>query len=252
MGVHRGMVALGMALMLLAPGGCMVSKGRFDMQLERTTTLEEENAALLDEIAALQQRSTDLASENIALTEEVESLKRQSFTLETEKERLAAERQLLQQTIAAERQTYDTLLEEMKGEVAKGQITISELKGRLTLNMVEEILFDSGQAVIKPAGLDVLTRVAQIIKDVKDKGILVEGHTDNVPIGPALARIYPTNWELSAARAVTVTRFLEQQGVEPGRLCAAAYGEHRPVADNATPEGKARNRRIAIILTPPD
>jgi len=118
--------------------------------------------------------------------------------------------------------------------------------------VVDKILFASGETKVKQEGLDVLSRVVEILKTVKDKNIRVEGHTDNVRITSRLARVYPTNWELSAARAINVSRYLEEQGIDPKILSATAFGEYQPVADNATPEGRAKNRRIAIILLPKD
>ena len=104
----------------------------------------------------------------------------------------------------------------------------------------------------KPEGLAVLQRVIEILKGVRDKAIRIEGHTDNVKIGGSLTRKYPTNWELSAASALPVTRYLEKQGIDPTLLAAVAYGEYKPLADNGTAEGRAKNRRIAIILQPKD
>jgi chemotaxis protein MotB len=138
----------------------------------------------------------------------------------------------------------------MKSEISKGQVTISELKGKLTVNMVDSILFDSGKAEVKEGGLEILGRVISILKDVTDKSIRIEGHTDNVQIVGGLARRYPTNWELSAARAINVARHLQDQGIDPGQLAAVAYGEWKPVATNDTAEGKAKNRRIEIVLAP--
>jgi chemotaxis protein MotB len=148
--------------------------------------------------------------------------------------------------------TYDQLLEKMKGEIAKGQVTISQLKGKLTVNMVEAILFDSGKAEVKREGLVVLGKVVEILKTVNDKAIRIEGHTDNVEITRTLAQRYPTNWELSAARAINVARYLQQQAISPDSLSAAAFGQFKPVADNATMEGRAKNRRIEIVLVPKD
>ena len=99
-------------------------------------------------------------------------------------------------------------------------------------------------------GLAVLKRVIDILKNVKDKSIRIEGHTDNVKIKGALVKQYPTNWELSAARAINVTKYLQQQGIDPAFLSATAFGEYKPMAGNDTPEGRAKNRRIAIILLP--
>ena len=119
--------------------------------------------------------------------------------------------------------------------------------------MVDRVLFDSGQAQVKPAGLKVLKQVSDILKEVNDKQIRIEGHTDNVPIGPKIADRYPTNWELSTARATSVVRYLIEEGeLNPEALTAAGYAQNKSVASNDTPEGRAENRRIEIVLYPKD
>ena len=155
-------------------------------------------------------------------------------------------------SIAALKKTYDSLVGEMQEEINKGEVTITQLREKLTVNMVESILFDSGSAVIKENGEKVLDRVAGILQNVSDRLIKVEGHTDNVPIGPAIIDRFPTNWELSTARATTVLRNLQERGVDPKLLSAEGYSEYRPVASNETEEGRARNRRIEIVLVPVD
>jgi chemotaxis protein MotB len=140
----------------------------------------------------------------------------------------------------------------MKNEISKGQITISELKGKLTVNMEAAILFNSGKADVMPEGLEILDKMVDTLKSVKDKAIRIEGHTDVVQITGGLTRIFPTNWELSAARAINVARYLQQQGIDPLNLSAAAFAEFKPVADNSTKEGRAKNRRIEIILMAKD
>ena len=158
----------------------------------------------------------------------------------------------LQQSKEAEVQqmsaTYGDLINSMKGEIDKGQVTISELKGKLTVNMVDAVLFASGKAEVKDEGLVILQKVVDILKSVTDKAIRIEGHTDNVRISGKLAQKYPTNWELSSARAINVSRFLQQQGLDPANLSATAYGEFKPVAGNETDEGRKQNRRIEIVL----
>jgi chemotaxis protein MotB len=148
-------------------------------------------------------------------------------------------------------ETYKALIDGMKKEIEEGNIEITNLKGELSVNVLDKILFDSGKTTIKKEGLEVLARVGDILKNVKNKKIVVEGHTDNVPISPALKSRFPTNWELSTARAVVVVRYLQEKvGIEPSLLWASGVSEYHPVADNATEEGKARNRRIEIILKP--
>jgi chemotaxis protein MotB len=118
--------------------------------------------------------------------------------------------------------------------------------------MAASILFDSGKADVKLEGVEILSKMVETLKGVSDKVIRIEGHSDAVQIVGALARTFPTNWELSAARAINVAKFLQQQGIDPRNLSAAAFAEHKPVADNSSKEGKAKNRRIEITLVPKD
>jgi len=105
--------------------------------------------------------------------------------------------------------------------------------------------------MIKPKGQEVILKLADSFRDNKDQNIGVEGHTDDVQIGAALLDRFPTNWELSAARATAVVRFLQEKGdIAPERLTASGFGFYRPVATNETPEGREQNRRIEIILVP--
>ncbi len=163
---------------------------------------------------------------------------------------LSREVQEKEQELSAMKATQDELLGELEQEIADGQIQVRRLKDSLRVDMVDEILFGSGQAVLKPAGVEVLNRIGAVLKKA-NKLIVVQGHTDNVPITGQLAERYPTNWELSAARAVNVARFLnEEAGLDPTQLSAAAFSEHQPRADNSTEEGRQKNRRIEILLAP--
>jgi chemotaxis protein MotB len=140
---------------------------------------------------------------------------------------------------------------DMKAEIDQGQVTITKLADRLSVSMVDRILFPSGEAEITPAGLKVLQRVGNVLKNAENKVIRVEGHTDNVPISDKLADKFPTNWELSTARASNVVRFLEEKvAIDPARLEAVGLSEFHPVASNATAQGRSRNRRIEIALLP--
>ena len=127
---------------------------------------------------------------------------------------------------------------------------ISRLKDQLKITVASEILFPSGSAELSREGVDVLRKVANAANKTQDE-VKVEGHTDNDPIAPVLAQYYPTNWELSTARAAVAVRTLEATGMVPAnRLSAVGYGDSRPVAPNDTPEGKAKNRRVEIIFSP--
>ena len=195
----------------------------------------------------LKARSDNLSQTIFDLRRKVADLEAENTKLQAENASLAKAREEQVQKVST---TYESLLEKMKSEISQGQVTISELQGKLTVNMVDSVLFDSGKAEVKRGGIEILGKVVSILKDVSDKSIRIEGHTDTVQISRALAQRYPTNWELSAARAVNVARFLQDQGIDPANLSAVAYGEWKPVATNDTAEGKAKNRRIEIILVP--
>ncbi len=161
---------------------------------------------------------------------------------------LLAEADELKRANEAATSAQQSLESQMREALASKDITISELQGKLTLSILDRILFDSGQAVIKPEGQEILRKLAAVLDQFPNRQIHVTGHTDNVPIHTTL---FPSNWELSAARALAAVRFLvEAAGVNPTRLAAVANGEFQPVADNASPEGRAKNRRIAIVVLP--
>ena len=145
--------------------------------------------------------------------------------------------------------THQSLEDEMRNALESKDVTISQLQGKLTVNILDRVLFDSGEAELKPAGAAVLRKVAAVLAQHPNIKVHVIGHTDNVPIRAAARNRFPSNWELSTTRATAAVRFLtENAGVDPRRLGAVGYGEFRPVADNTTPEGRARNRRIAIVI----
>ena len=200
--------------------------------------LEEKNRALQSEAEA---QVDNLQSQIVALEEKNRVLQSEAEALERQKEE-----EMLEMKGA-----YEELLEGMKSEIDKGKITITQLRGKLKVNMLDEILFDSGKTTIKPQGVEVLQRVGNILLSVEDRAINIEGHTDNVPIGAELSKKYPTNWELSAARATNVARYLKEKiGIDPSLLSATGYGEYQPIASNESEEGRAKNRRIEIVLVP--
>ncbi|HEY5190446.1 MAG TPA: OmpA family protein [Candidatus Deferrimicrobium sp.] len=225
-----------------------LQKDKLTTDLSYATDQRDKAAADKEELDRILRSRSDSLSQTISeLRGKVADLDAENTKLKAENADLVKAREEQVRKVSS---TYENLLEKMKSEISQGQVTISELKGKLTVNMVDSILFDSGKAEVKKGGLEILGKVISILKDVSDKSIRIEGHTDNVPISRALAQRYPTNWELSAARAINVTRYLQGQGIDPGNLSAVAYGEWKPVATNDTPEGRAKNRRIEIILVP--
>jgi len=201
---------------------------------------------LMSGAAAAQEEITRLQT---ALQQEKERLKAE----EAEKASLERERAAKEAEIQRLTKTHADLTRSLEAEIAKGNIRIQQVRDRLTINMVDKVLFDSGRADVKPAGLKVLKQVSDILKNVTDKQIRIEGHTDNVPIGAKIKERFPTNWELSTARATSVIRYLiENGGVGRANISAGGYADTRPVASNDTEEGRTSNRRIEIVLYPKD
>jgi len=205
----------------------------------------EQKAAALKASEEAGGKLHDLEAANKDLEEKVKGL-------ETEKGTLSAQVQAKDEELAKLKATYDSLNEQMKSEIDKGEIRLSQNGERLQVDMVDKILFDSGKAEVTDHGGEVLMKIGGVLAKVEGKAIQVSGHTDDSPIADKeLQARFPTNWELSAARAVNVTRFLAEKAKVPGkRLVAAGYGEFHPISTNSTHEGRARNRRIEILLTP--
>ena len=132
-------------------------------------------------------------------------------------------------------------------ENKRGMLEFEEIEGGLSIIIRDDLLFSSGRAEITPEGAPVLKEIGSTFKDF-ESDVLVEGHTDNVPIN---TERFPSNWELSTARAISVVRYLtEEVGVNPVKLSAVGYADTRPKTSNDTPENRRKNRRVEIILVP--
>lgn len=203
--------------------------------------------------------ATSAQRERDDLTNTREELLAQISKLEQEKEAVANRLEVQLANLSKEkeqeldrlRSTYDTLVTDLKSEIDQGQVTITKMADRLSVSMIDKILFSSGEADITVQGVKVLERVGNVLKNAENKVIRVEGHTDNVPVSSRLADKFATNWELSTARATNVVRFLQDKvGVAPARLEAVGMSEFHPVATNKTVAGRSQNRRIEIALLP--
>jgi len=210
--------------------------------MEINKRLQGTNADLREKLAAIITEARSQERDFSAVREELDALKARNQELERQKE---AELKKL-------KATYDELVTSLKGEIEAGEIQIRRMKDRLSVNLVEKVLFDSGKADLKGSGVEVLRKVGAQLARIEDKRIQIEGHTDNVPIGGRLQERFPTNWELSAGRALAVVHFLQDEvGMDSVKLSAAGYGEYQPAASNESVEGKSANRRIEIVLLPP-
>jgi len=157
---------------------------------------------------------------------------------------------LIQEKEQANR-TQRQMEDQMRATLQSKDVTISELQGKLTVNILDRVLFASGEAELKPEGENVLGQLASVLTQHTNRQVYVIGHTDNVPIRASVFSRYSSNWELSTARATSALRYLvEKAGVAPTRMAAVGYGEFHPIADNTSAEGRAKNRRIAIVIVP--
>lgn len=248
------------ALSLALPG-CLVTRQVFEAEVARGRALESDLEQRELRVERLEERVRDLAKSGETLELERASLTEERLALLDDLEDLRMGNQQLLGELGVEREvresreseireisgTYRSLVEELESEIESGQVEILTLRGRLQVRALDQILFQSGSVEIKPAGREVLSRVAAQIGHIPGHLIRVEGHTDDVPI--ATAR-YPSNWELSVARSARVVRFLIEQGLEADRVSAAGFSSFRPLTTNDSVENRARNRRIEIVLVP--
>ncbi len=197
----------------------------------------------------LEQERDALAARNNALATEKTVLESKVATLQTQGEDLGSKLREREEEARKLQETYDGLRKSLEKEMKAGQIEVEQLRDGLRVNVSQDILFDSGSAALDKSGTSVLGRVATQLKKSSHQ-ILVIGHTDNKPIRPALAKQYPSNWELAGARAASVVRLFAQSGLSSKRMRAVSVADTQPVKSNKTEEGRAKNRRIEIRLRP--
>jgi chemotaxis protein MotB len=239
--LHIGIVIL--ALVMIG-SGC-VSSGTFKKmeaaKNDEIATLQKDKTALEEKKTALEEKKAALEKENNLLTQQNATIKKDVGALEQEKAALVAADQQRQQQ-------YEALVQGLSKEVEKGQLQVKQYKNMLSVDLAEQIFFDSGKATLKKEGKEVLKKVADALKGYENKIIRVVGHTDNVPVAKSLQATFPSNWELSVARATNVVRYLQEAGIPPERMVPSGRAEYDPVAPNDTPEGRQKNRRIEIML----
>ena len=206
--------------------------------------LEDTQKNCCEELADLKAKNTYLKNINSQLSQNIERL---NSDLKKKKSVI----RLQDKVIRLLDDTKKTIATSLKDEIAAQDVEIVEMADTLKVVFIDKILFDSGSAEINEKGKRLLQVVAESVRANPDESILVEGHTDNLPLGPTLKEKFPSNWELSVARAAAVVRFLQKEGgVQPQRLAAHGYSFYRPVASNKNKEGRRQNRRIEIILSP--
>lgn len=227
-----------------------VSKGKYlelETDLQNTQQKLEQNQK---ELADLQDKHKELEDKHSNLENEKQNLvqAKSDLSLKLQKEKKAVEER--EKVISELEETRRNIEEGLKEQIANQQIKLEDIEGKLKLTFIDKILFDSGSTKINKKGKEILLSFAESINENREHNILVEGHTDNVGVGRSLKKLFPSNWELSAARSSAVVRFLQEKGgIEPERLTAVGFSYYKPLASNDTEEGRSQNRRIEIVLT---
>jgi len=213
------------------------------MTAERKDLQEERNKYAQDK-KDLQAQYTYLKNINLQLSENIKILR-----LELSKKKSVIE--LQEQVIQLLDDTKKTIETSLKDQIAAQEVEVIEAGNQLKVIFVDKILFDSGSAEINSKGKELLRVLAKSLKDNQNQDIVIDGHTDNIALTAYLMKRFPSNWELSTARASAVAHFFQEEGgIEPQRLSARGYSFYRPVAPNDSEEGRRQNRRIEIVLGP--
>ena len=255
---------LGCILSLVALLAGCVSQSKYDTLRQSYEDTQQQLAQKTEEMRMLEQERDDLAKEYHDLQvrhADVIKVNQQLYTgvqaLNSELNKKKSVIEIQQNVIRLLDDTKHTIESSLKDQIdAKGAETeksVTDQVENLKLILVDRILFASGSTEIKPEGKQLLLSIANSLNEDSRHQIIVAGHTDNLPPSHQLSETYPTNWDLSAARASKVVRFLQHVGkIDPARLSVRGYGPYRPVAANTTREGQQNNRRIEIILAPAD
>ena len=219
---------------------------RFQRMAAELKNSEEARKKCTKDLKDLQTQHTYLKNINLQLSENIKVLR-----LELKKKKSVVD--LQGKVIQLLDDTKKTIQTSLKDQIAAQEVEVIEAENKLKVIFVDKILFDSGSAEINPKGKELLRVLAKSLKEIKNQNIVIEGHTDNVSLTKYLIKRFPSNWELSTARASAVVHFFQEEGgIDPQRLSARGYSFYRPVAPNDTEEGRRQNRRIEIVLGPPD
>jgi chemotaxis protein MotB len=237
-----------LVLVLAAVSACGVSKADYDAKVQEATACKQEAEAAKGKATQLQVQVSDQDKQVGQLRDSLGIAQSQAMTDE-QKAQIDEAKRAVQEAQERGKLLAD-LQSKFKRMIDAGHLKVTTRHGRIVLQLHNDVLFDTGAAEVKPAGKQALAEVAATLRSVGGRRFQVAGHTDNAPITTETKKTYPTNWELSTARAISVVKLLVSEGVEAGELSAAGYGPYDPIAPNGTPEGQAKNRRIEITLVP--
>ncbi len=211
---------------------------------------EKETTALHSEIAKEKTQNETLTAERNKLQDNLIATTKDRGQLKTSLDEMKKAMDEMRTRQAEQRKRlkeFEDLTLRFKKLTDAGALSVRIIDGKMVVSLGSDVLFSSGSAKLSPAGHEALKEVTAQLIAIPGKRYQIEGHTDNVPIATA---VFPSNWELASTRALNVTRAMIDAGMPADRVSAASFGETNPVQSNETPEGKAANRRIAIVVVP--
>ena len=212
-------IFISLSLVLLS---ACVSSGKYDEALAEMDEMQKSLGNTQEELSASQEKLSASQAEIATLSKIEAETKRRN-------------------------EIYAQFVNRLQSMIDGGQLTVSIDAGRIVINLPNNVLFKTGSANLNSEGQEALTQIGGVLKQFSDRRFQIEGHSDNVPIKSSR---FPSNWELSTARALSVVHLLTEMGVNPENISAAGFGEFRPRADNETEEGRKLNRRIEIVMLP--
>lgn len=259
---------------------CVVSKKKYDELLARKNALEIDRAGLENEKQTLEQQKSSLESERAQLQQDKQELEKQKAEYEKSLQQALKEGKTLGENLTMSKSQIDKLSADLKVREQRLQelqrildekdkavknlrtkvssallgfndkdLTIQVRNGKVYVSLAEQLLFNSGSTKVDPKGIDALKKLAQVLQEQKDVNVVVEGHTDDVPIAKGTVGMQD-NWDLSVLRATEITRILTNAGVAPDRVTPSGRSKYVPLETATTKEARQKNRRTEIILTP--
>ncbi len=247
---------ISLSLLALAAAGCVTQgtydelKAQHDATKVQLTERERENADLKATLHAEEEKVRTLDAQVKKAEADIAAMLKDKSALESSVEEMKTALGELQKRKAeaeARLAEFRNLLSRFKSLIDAGKLEVKIVEGRMVVKLATDVLFSSGSAQLSKDGKTAVAEVAGVLASIPNRKFQVEGHTDNVPIATAQ---YPSNWELAAARALTVVKTMTESGMPADRISAASFGDAKPVQANDTPEGKSANRRIEIVVVP--
>ncbi len=229
-------------LVLIASSGCVTS-GKYQTleEKQKQTAVENENYKL--QLGAAQNKISELNGKLGIADNQRTQLEDSMNEMKTAMEQLKKRRQETEKRLAE----FKELTSKFSKLVNAGKLSVKMVNGRMTVALSTDILFSSGSAKLSAEGIKAVKEVSLLLKSLDGRKYQIEGHTDNIPMK---SEVFPSNWELASARALSVVKTMIDAGLPADQISGATYADTQPVADNATPEGKKQNRRISIVIVP--